>query len=125
MLYLLLLLQQFLPCIEIRDCHTEGLPADFLREFFIMCPRRRVCHCLPRVVNRFGEALAVCLLGLAPLDVGHIGGLHDGLFAVHHTVGQFSDLAAIFVYCRVQFYFHGSLPFLCPPGGLILERILH
>ena len=89
----LFLFQQIIPRQKVRHRHTEGLPAGFLPQLFVLCAGVGVCHGLPGVVDRPGETLAVCLLRLAPLDPGHIGGLHDGLLAVHPAVGQFSDLS--------------------------------
>jgi len=73
---------------------VEGAPACFFRGLFILCADVGISHRQAGVGHGLLETLAVLLLGLAPLDPGHIGGLHEGLPAVHATVGHISHLAA-------------------------------
>ena len=101
----LIVAEAAVPCQIIGHRHTEGLPAGFLPELFILRTGCGVCHRLLCVVDRLGEALSVCLLRLAPLDPGHIRGLHDGLLTVGPAVGQFSDRAFDLFEGCLEFYF--------------------
>ena len=106
-------LQQVLPLKEIGNSHAEGLPACFFCSLFIVCTDSGIIHRHPCVDDRLPEALAVRLLRPAPLDIGHIGRLHDRLLAIRPAISKCSHLAAHTLNGWVEDYFnHGSLYFL-------------
>src|SRR5688572_10088362 len=100
-----LFLQQILPRTEIGYRHTEGLPVGFLPELFVMRPEFWVCHCCSGVGNGFSKALAVRLLCIAPLDLRHVGGLHECLLAARIAVGINSHRTAHAFYRWMKPYF--------------------
>jgi hypothetical protein len=57
----MLVFEKILSRIGIRDRHTEGLPAGFFPDLFIVCTDLRVRHCLT-------EALLLLLLCIVPFD---------------------------------------------------------
>ena len=58
-----------------------------------MCADLRVCHRLLGVGNRLCKAPTLSFLRLGSLDPGHVGGLHQGLFAIHLAVRVYAHLA--------------------------------
>jgi hypothetical protein len=91
----LFLFQQIVPCKKIGLGYTEGLSAGFLLQLFIMFAGFGIRHRPLCIMDRLVEALGVCLLCFAPFDPGHVGGLHDGLLAVHPRYDSFPILPLI------------------------------
>ena len=89
------------------------MPTSYLRGCFIVGSCRGICHGLPGIGDCPAEALAVGLLGPAPLDLRHIRGLHDGLLTVCKAVRPISHLPAHAPNARIKEYFdHVYLCFL-------------
>ena len=92
--------------------HTEWLPICLHGHLLIIGTDLGIRHGLPGIEDRLAEACPVRFLRLAPFDFGHVGGLHNGLLAIHATIGPVSHFAPERQKTRLKDHFHHSLPCL-------------